>query len=97
MNVDQHYLLYLTNIRSTLSSPLLFFRNSLLGNGPFYYFVQIATLFILLLAANTSYADFPRLSSLLARDGFMPRQLALLGERLVYSTALFCSASLVLS
>jgi len=62
--------------------------HQILGNGPFYYFVQIATLFILLLAANTSYADFPRLSSLLARDGFMPRQLALLGERLVYSNGI---------
>jgi len=62
--------------------------HQILGNGPFYYFVQIATLLILLLAANTSYADFPRLSSLLARDGFMPRQLALLGDRLVYSNGI---------
>ncbi|MBV9389046.1 MAG: APC family permease, partial [Chroococcidiopsidaceae cyanobacterium CP_BM_ER_R8_30] len=55
------------------------------GDSLLYLFLQYATLFILVLAANTSYADFPRLSSLLARDGFMPRQLALLGERLVYS------------
>lgn len=58
------------------------------GTGPIYYFLQIATLFILILAANTSYADFPRLSSLLARDGYLPRQLALLGERLVYSNGI---------
>lgn len=53
------------------------------GNNFFYYFLQLATLFILLLAANTSYADFPRLSYLVSRDGFLPRQLSLLGDRLV--------------
>lgn len=61
----------------------------ILGNGsPLYYFVQIATLLILLLAANTSYADFPRLCYFLARDGFLPRQFALLGDRLVYSNGI---------
>ena len=62
--------------------------HNVLGNGLLYNFVQIATLLVLLLAANTSYADFPRLSSLLARDGFLPRQLSLLGERLVYSNGI---------
>ena len=56
--------------------------------GWFYYFVQAATLLILLLAANTSYADFPRLSSLLAKDSFMPRQFSHLGERLVFSNGI---------
>lgn len=60
----------------------------ILGNGPFYYFIQVFTLLILLLAANTSFADFPRLCYFLARDGFCPRQLALLGERLVYSNGI---------
>jgi hypothetical protein len=60
----------------------------ILGDGPIYWIVPIATLLILLLAANTSFADFPRLSSLLARDGFLPRQLALLGDRLVYSNGI---------
>jgi amino acid transporter len=60
----------------------------ILGLGPLYYFIQIATLLILLLAANTSYADFPRLCYFLARDGFLPRQLAFLGERLVYSNGI---------
>jgi amino acid transporter len=60
----------------------------ILGIGPLYYFIQIATLLILLLAANTSYADFPRLCYFLARDGFLPRQLAFLGERLVYSNGI---------
>ena len=50
--------------------------------------LPIATLLILLLAANTSYADFPRLCYFLARDGFLPRQLSLLGDRLVYSNGI---------
>lgn len=61
----------------------------ILGDGSFfYYFVQVSTLLILLLAANTSYADFPRLCYFLARDGFLPRQLSLLGDRLVYSNGI---------
>ncbi|AFZ11082.1 amino acid/polyamine/organocation transporter, APC superfamily [Crinalium epipsammum PCC 9333] len=63
-------------------------RQILGDTNPFYYFIQIATLLILLLAANTSYADFPRLGYFLARDGFLPRQLALLGDRLVYSNGI---------
>ncbi len=55
------------------------------GTGLAYYAIQAATMLILLLAANTSYADFPRLSSLLSRDRFMPRQFASQGDRLVYS------------
>jgi amino acid transporter len=58
------------------------------GTGPPYYAVQVATMLILLLAANTSYADFPRLSSILARDRFMPRQLASQGDRLVFSNGI---------
>jgi hypothetical protein len=55
------------------------------GVGPTYYLVQISTAFILFLAANTSFADFPRVCSLLAHDRFLPRQLASLGDRLVFS------------
>nr|WP_199303216.1 APC family permease [Oscillatoria sp. FACHB-1406] len=58
------------------------------GNGLLYYFLQVSTLFILLLAANTSFADFPRLCYFVARDGYLPRQLALLGDRLVYSNGI---------
>ncbi|MGB5596565.1 MAG: amino acid permease, partial [Crocosphaera sp.] len=69
------------------------------GDGFFYYVLQGTTLLILLLAANTSYADFPRLSYFLARDDFLPRQLLLLGDRLVYSNGIiflsFCAAILV--
>jgi amino acid transporter len=60
----------------------------IIGEGPLYIFIQGATLLILLLAANTSYADFPRLCYFLARDGFLPRQMAILGERLVYSNGI---------
>src|SRR5437870_6535619 len=58
------------------------------GTGLFYYAIQAATALILVLAANTSFADFPRLSSLLARDRFVPRQFATLGERLVFSNGI---------
>jgi amino acid transporter len=72
----------------------------IIGIGPFYYFIQLVTLLILLLAANTSFADFPRLCYFLARDGFLPRQLSLLGERLVYSNGVMllsvCAGILVI-
>lgn len=72
----------------------------ILGNGPVYYFLQIVTLLVLMLAANTSYADFPRLCYFLARDGFLPRQLSLLGDRLVYSNGIIllsiCAGVLVI-
>src|SRR5262245_17101944 len=58
------------------------------GTGILYYTVQTATLLILVLAANTSYADFPRLSSILARDRFVPRQFANQGDRLVFSNGI---------
>src|SRR6267143_2064103 len=58
------------------------------GNGAPYYAVQASTLLILVLAANTSYADFPRLSSILARDRFMPRQFGSQGDRLVFSNGI---------
>lgn len=60
-------------------------------SGPmawFYYVVQIATALILVLAANTSFADFPRLGSLLARDRFLPRQFATRGDKLVFSNGI---------
>jgi amino acid transporter len=55
------------------------------GTGPLFVLLQFATAVILLLAANTAYADFPRLSSIIARDGFLPRQLGNRGDRLVFS------------
>ncbi len=55
------------------------------GGGPLYVILQFATAAILTLAANTAYADFPRLSSIIARDGYLPRQFMNQGDRLVYS------------
>jgi amino acid transporter len=56
--------------------------------GVFYFALQIATMAILFLGANTSYAGFPRLSSVLARDGLMPRQFMNRGDRLVFSNGI---------
>ena len=58
------------------------------GGGPLFLLLQFATAAILVLAANTAYADFPRLSSIIARDGFLPRQLANRGDRLVFSNGI---------
>lgn len=55
------------------------------GRGVLFWITQIATFAVLILAANTAYADFPRLSSIIAKDGYMPRQLANRGDRLVFS------------
>jgi len=55
------------------------------GQGLLYLLVIIGTTVILILAANTAFAGFPRLSAMLAKDGFMPRQLTYRGSRLVYS------------
>jgi amino acid transporter len=58
------------------------------GTGVLYYEIQGVTMLILLLAANTSFADFPRLSFFLARDRFIPRQFANQGDRLVFSNGI---------
>src|SRR5207245_4655022 len=67
--------------------------------GPLFFMYpvfQLATLFILTLAANTSYSDFPRLASLLARDGFLPHQFAFRGDRLAFSTGIVFLALLAI-
>ena len=64
------------------------------GNGLLLLVLQLATLLILLLAANTAYADFPRLAAFLAQDGFLPRQLASLGDRLVFSNGILALSGL---
>jgi amino acid transporter len=55
------------------------------GRNIFFYITQFATFAILILAANTAYADFPRLSSIIAKDNFLPRQFMNRGDRLVFS------------
>ncbi len=61
---------------------------ALFGEGILYIAVQVATALILVLAANTAFADFPRLSFFMARDGYLPRQMGNLGDRLVYSNGI---------
>jgi amino acid transporter len=61
---------------------------TLTGDGPVLILAQVSTALLLVLAANTSFADFPRLSSFLARDGFMPRQFGFRGERLAFTTGI---------
>lgn len=58
------------------------------ADSVFYYMVQAATALVLFLAANTAYAGFPLLASLLAKDRFLPRQMASLGDRLVFSNGI---------
>lgn len=58
------------------------------GNGALYIVLQASTAAILTLSANTAFADFPRLSGIIARDGYMPRQLAQRGDRLVLSNGI---------
>lgn len=71
------------------------------GRNIFFYITQFATFGILILAANTAYADFPRLSSIIAKDNYLPRQLANRGDRLVFSNGVIflglASAVLVIS
>ncbi|HEX2621128.1 MAG TPA: APC family permease [Phototrophicaceae bacterium] len=65
------------------------------GSSPLYYFVQITVLLMLVVAANTSFVDFPRVGSLLAHDGYLPRQLTSLGDRLVFSNGIILLSVLV--
>lgn len=67
---------------------------SVFGTGAIYYVLQLSTMGILVLTANTSFADFPRLASLLARDGYMPSRFAFRGERLAFSAGIVVLAIL---
>jgi amino acid transporter len=58
------------------------------GRNALYYIVQGATMLILVLAANTAFADFPRLASIVARDRYMPRQFMNLGDKLSFSNGI---------
>jgi amino acid transporter len=58
------------------------------GGTPPYYLLQAATMLILIMASNTSFADFPRLASIMARDGFLPRHMMFRGDRLAFSAGI---------
>ena len=65
----------------------------ILGHNGFYFIIQISTMLILTVAANTSFAGFPRVAALLAKDGFLPRQFTSLGDRLVFVNGIFILSS----
>ena len=68
---------------------------SLVGQGsPYHYLVQFSTALLLVLAANTAFADFPRLSSILGKDRFLPRQLQYRGDRLAFDTGILFLAAI---
>jgi amino acid transporter len=77
---------------STHQTVLAEMAKAVYGGGPLTIVLQFATAAILTLAANTAYADFPRLASIMARDGFLPRQLAHRGDRLVFSNGILALA-----
>jgi len=84
-------LAYLYGVHPHTSETVISQFARIMFTGPlawFYYVVQITTALILVLAANTSFADFPRLGSLLARDRFLPRQFATRGDKLVFSNGI---------
>ncbi len=64
------------------------------GTNLMYYGLQFSTFAVLIMAANTAYADFPRLSSLIARDGYLPRQLGNRGDRLVFSNGVLALSAM---
>ncbi len=83
---NQYQVIAVHHAETTVLSQIaraVFGENSLL-----FYYLQLATLLILSLAANTAYADFPRLAAIISRDRYLPRQLTNLGDRLVFSNGI---------
>jgi amino acid transporter len=96
MFVGASVLAYFFNVHPTEHETVISQIARVVFTGPvgwFYYVVQATTAAILILAANTSFAGFPRLASLLARDRYLPRQLASLGDRLVFSNGIVLLAA----
>jgi hypothetical protein len=79
---------YLGVVAGTNETILSALTRRILGTGPLYFLVQISTLLILSVAANTSFNGFPRLASVLAKDRYLPNQFVHLGDRLVYSNGI---------
>ncbi|MGB8645648.1 MAG: APC family permease [Anaerolineae bacterium] len=80
------YLAYYHGIATTEQETVLSqLGRAIFGKNYVYYLIQLATMAILILAANTSFNGFPRLASILAQDGFLPHQLAIRGDRLAFS------------
>ncbi|HKY84586.1 MAG TPA: APC family permease [Anaerolineales bacterium] len=86
-----HYLAVYPQGAETILSAL---ARTVLGTSPAYFLVQGATLLILAVAANTSFAGFPRVASVLAQDRYLPHQFEHLGDRLVYTNGMLLLAGL---
>jgi amino acid transporter len=87
----------LTQILAVVAGPqetiLSALARRLLGDGPAYLLIQATTMLVLAVAANTSFAGFPRIAALLATDGFLPHQLRNLGDRLVFANGILLLAA----
>jgi amino acid transporter len=86
IGVLSHHFGLVPSERETILSQL---GHAVFASGPLYYVLQIATFLILILAANTSFQDFPRLSFFLARDGFVPHHFSFRGDRLAFTNGIF--------
>jgi amino acid transporter len=87
---SRHYGI-LPNQNETVLSQL---ARTVFSKGIVYYIIQFSTALVLVLAANTSFADFPRLSSIMANDRYLPRQLSNRGDKLVFSNGILILGSL---
>ncbi len=86
-----HYYHIVPRTEETVVSML---TRQIFGRGEIYYMIQAATAVILLLAVNTSFAGFPMLASIMAKDRFLPRQFTNLGDRLVFSNGILILAAI---
>jgi amino acid transporter len=84
---------YLAVIPSQNETILSALAHRILGEGPLYVLIQVSTLLILAVAANTSFTDFPRVTALLAQDSYIARQLSNLGDRLVFANGMLLLSS----
>ncbi len=76
---------------------LVLVANQIFGNGFMYYYIAITTFVILVVAANTAFSDFPMLVSVMSRDGYMPRQFSMRGDRLSYDKGIILLAGVAAS
>jgi amino acid transporter len=83
---------HLAGVKSVLAQ----IGETVFHGGTMFYVLQVFTALILILAANTAYQDFPRLSAILARDGFVPRQFQNRGDRLVFSNGILVLSGLAM-
>jgi amino acid transporter len=89
----QHYGVMPTTEQTVLSQ----LGHHIFGATPLYYFFQYTTFAVLVLAANTAFADFPRLAGILANDRFMPRQFSARGDRLAFSNGIITLALIAMA